>query len=330
MGWVINLHSKYWRDVFFRTELNVIVLQIFFAAVLLVAVSVSFNYLYRDLLQTLIQGITESILNNGSLTGQNILDSMEVLKARNFLNFFAITLFITLFFSYVIARVTLTPVRNALKSQKRFIGDVAHELRTPLSVLKANNEVALLDDMREDLKDIFKSNIEELDRASAIINNLLSFSNLIRPEQMKFIHVDMSLVIDTAISKLESLANSKGTEIIVKKIGPTGVYGNPTALEQIVINLVKNSINYSKPSGHVTIKVEPDYYDVNRLIFSVEDDGIGISEKDLEHIFEPFFRAETSRNKKQGTGSGLGLTIVSELVKIHRACISMVLLDLLK
>ncbi len=316
VGWVTNLHNKYWRDVFFRTEVNVIFLQILFATTLAVIVSISFNYLYRDILQTLIAGITENIKNNGSINGQTILDSMEVLKAKNFVSFFVTTIVITLIYSFIIAKVTLTPARNALKSQKRFISDIAHELRTPLSVLKTNSEVALLDESSKAIsRELLESNIEELDRASAIINNLLSFSNLIRPEQVKFDNVDLAKVVENTIKKVEMLADGKKITLSHDKFGSNNVLGNAVALEQICINLVRNAINFTPNGGHINIVTEQDYYE--NVILSVEDNGIGIAPKDLNHIFEPFYRAEISRNKKSG-GSGLGLAIVSELVKLHK------------
>ena len=318
-AWVTDLRNKYSGDIFFRTELNVVALQIGFAIVISIFLLTSFNYLYKDILQTLIQGITENIRSNGSVNGQDIFNSIQLVKAKNFVSFFIVTISITLIFSYVIAKITLTPARNALKSQKRFISDIAHELRTPLSIIKTNNEVALLDERRGSSRDILESNIEELDRASAIINNLLSFSNLIRPEQIRFSQVDMGKVVDTAVNKMEDLSRSKNVSILVKKTNPAAVLGNITALEQISINLLKNAIDYTSKDGRVTIEVRPDYNGFVTL--SVEDNGIGISEKDLLHIFEPFYRVDKARNRKTGN-TGLGLTIVSELVKLHGGKVS--------
>ena len=76
--------------------------------------------------------------------------------------------------------------------------------------------------------------------------------------------------------------------------------------------LLKNSINYSGDNGHITIRVGPDY--VGNTVMHVEDTGMGITKNDLLHIFEPFYKSERSRNRKHSS-SGLGLTIVSELVR---------------
>jgi signal transduction histidine kinase len=95
--------------------------------------------------------------------------------------------------------------------------------------------------------------------------------------------------------------------------------GNPTALTQVISNLLKNAINYTPPGGQITLAVSANPY--GEIELYVRDTGIGIARKDLDHIFEPFFRAERSRTRAQG-GSGLGLTITSELVKLHNGKIS--------
>ncbi len=318
-GWATDLRNKYWRDVFFRTEANVIVLQILFAAIVCAIVAVFFNYLYKNILETIISGIAESIQNHGSITGQEIFDSIQIIKTKYFYSFLSLTIFITLGFSYIIARVTLTPARNAMATQKRFVSDIAHELRTPLSVIKTNIEVALLGEIPNDLQKTLRDSIAELNKISEIMNNLLSFTNLIRPERIQFNRVNMSDIIDMSVKKLGSLSKNKNIGFSIKKTDPSHVWGNATALEQIAVNVLKNAIMYSLSFGTIIITVEPDYR--GNVVFSVEDHGAGISQKDLAHIFEPFYRAEKSRNRKSG-GSGLGLTIASELVKLHSGKIS--------
>ncbi len=320
MGWAIGLRNKYLGDIFFRTEFNVIFLQVAFALALTILVAISFDSIYKEILQTIITGIAESIKLNGNFTASDIASSIELVKAKNFLGFFIVAVSITLVFGYIIARMTLYPTRNALKSQKRFIGDIAHELRTPLAIIKTNSEVALIgSNLNKETERIFRNNIEELDRVSAIINNLLTFNNLVHPEQVQFASVSLGDVVDSSVKKLDDLIKKKQINLTVKKTEPHSVWGNAIALEQIVTNIIKNAINYNNIGGKVLVTVEPDYR--GSIVFTVEDTGIGISQKDLVHIFEPFFRAEKSRNRQYGS-SGLGLTIVSELVRLHSGKIS--------
>ncbi len=314
-GFSADIKNKYLSDLFFRSEFNVILLQFVFASILLLLVGFSFNYLYRDVSDILIKSITESVLSGVQVSGSDILNAIHSVKTEKFYGFLVLTTLITLCFSYIIAKITLSPVRNTLQSQKRFVSDIAHELRTPLSVIKASSELALMDNkVSPDIRKTLTSIIAELDRTSEIINNLLSFSSLNRPERVNFTNVDLGVVIDSAIGKLKDLAENKNLSISVRKIGPHSVWGNATALEQVVVNLVKNSISYTPHGGNISLKIEPDYR--GSVILTVQDSGIGISRDDLLHIFEPFYRAERSRNRQSGS-SGLGLTIVSEIIKLH-------------
>ncbi len=314
-GWATDLKIKYWNDPFNRSQLNVIAVQVIFALLLISFVYIYYNYLYKDIFQTIIDGITQSIQSNKSISGEEIAFSMQTTKEYYFATFFLIALIITIVFSYLISKITLTPARDALESQKRFISNLAHELRTPISIIKTNMEVSLLDtDMKKDFKKMIESNIEELDRASEVINNLLTFNKLIRPEKISFDVVDLSLVVESAANKLKGLAEKKNITVKIKKTPPDTVWGNKTALDQIVVNLFKNSINYTPKNGFIDITIEPDYR--GGISLRIQDNGVGIAKEDLKHIFEPFFRAEKSRHRGLGS-SGLGLTIVSELIKLH-------------
>ena len=168
--------------------------------------------------------------------------------------------------------------------------------------------------MSADLKHTLTSNVEELDRISDIINNLLSLSALIRPERIKFTSFELAHVVDDVVEKYAKLAQVNQQEIVVKKSPETNVSGNVTAVEQIVGNLLKNAINYTPKRGTVVITTSPAPNGFVEL--SIKDTGIGIPRKDLFRIFEPFYRTDQSRTRARG-GTGLGLAIVSELVKLH-------------
>src|ERR1700722_13053888 len=178
---VTGLLNKYRFDPFFHTETNIILLQIAFALILLGVVGTSFSLLYRDISQAIVDGIRQGIATqNSSAMGPAIVAQIEHIREENLATIVAIIIGTTVVFGYVIARVTLAPARNALAAQKQFIGNIAHELRTPLAVIKTNTEVALLENnMNAEMKGMLQSNIGELDRISEIINNLLSLSVLV-------------------------------------------------------------------------------------------------------------------------------------------------------
>lgn len=312
-GWL----SKYRVDPFFRTEVNVVSLQVAFALVILVIVAGAFSVLYHNVSQAIVEGLKAGIATNASsAVAPSIVDELQQLKTENLGAIVLAVVFTTALFGYIVARITLAPTRNALAAQKQFIGNIAHELRTPLSVLKTNTEVALLENnMTPDMKAVLESNVEELDRISEIINNLLSLSALIQPERVEFSFVDLSMVVSDVVEKFSALAKRGGHQMTVRKGPETAVWGNATALTQIVSNLLKNAITYTPHGGHIRVTVEPSPNNHVELI--VQDSGVGIARKDLYRIFEPFYRGDPSRTRGAG-GSGLGLAIVSELIKLHR------------
>ncbi len=319
--WATVWLNKYKSDPFFRTEVNVLGLQIAFAVVILGVVGTSFSLLYHDVTAALVQGMRATLTSESPATlGPSIVQEIQQLRTQNLIGVVSVIVLTTALFSYIIARVTLTPARNALAAQKQFIGNIAHELRTPLAVIKTNTEVALMENhVAPEIKATFESNVEELDRISEIINNLLSLSALITPERMEFAAVDLSKVVDEAVEKYSQLASRNAQEITVRKGPETWVWGNSTALQQVVGNLLKNALSYTARGGHVRIRVEPAVD--HSVELTVQDSGVGIARKDLFRIFEPFYRADPSRGRGVG-GSGLGLAIVSELVKMHHAKIT--------
>lgn len=277
------MQARYESDLFFRTSVNIVALQAGFATLCVVAFGLS-------------------LLNPGQ--GWVIFLGVIILA---------------LLCGVLLSRFTLGPARDTARYQKLFISNIAHELRTPLSTIKTSSEVALLDDeLPEPLKATFQEIVEELNRISEIINNLLSLNTLTRPERMQFSSVDIAPLAEEAVKRLMPLARERGIKVILKKEPGALVWGNSMALEQVMTNLIKNALSYTPrdSGGMVTVTVRPS--DAGQVLFAVSDTGIGISQQDLFHIFEPFYRADTSRNRQvQQSGSGLGLTIVNEMVRTH-------------
>jgi signal transduction histidine kinase len=300
---------------------HVVLLHAAFAVVILGLVGASFTLLYHDISAAVLRSMQNALLGASPETlGAALVRELDDIRQQNLTTIIAVIILTTILFGYIIARITLAPTRNALESQKQFIGNIAHELRTPLSVIKTNTEVALLDDsVKSDMKETLLSNVEELDRISEIINNLLSLSALVRPERIEFSAVDLSAITTDIVQKFSALARRGEHQVTLRKSPDAQVWGNATALQQIVGNLIKNAISYTPRGGHIRVTVEP--APGNHVELIVQDSGIGIARKDLFRIFEPFYRADPSRTKGQG-GTGLGLAIVSELIKMHHGKIT--------
>ena len=315
--------DNYNSNPFFRTEVNIVGLQLAKLLFLLTVIGLTATAMYGDVSLAVSNGIRAALLPHAypDAISLSVIDQIASMRSRAvFVSATAIVI-VTVVFSYIITRLALAPVRNALESQKQFIGNVAHELRTPIAIIKTNTEVSLMaEEVSPNLKKVLESTIEELDRTSEIINNLLSLSASMRPEKVEFTDVDLGTVVEQTMGKMRKLSDPKQLEIELRMSERRVVLGNAVALEQIVTNILKNAITHTSRRGRILIAIEPVH--PNYIEFTIRDSGVGIARKDLFRIFEPYYRADPSRNRSGG-GSGLGLTIVSELVKLHGGKISL-------
>jgi signal transduction histidine kinase len=281
-SWEKYTHS-YQSDLFFRTAVHIVALQLGFALLCIGA-----------------------ILFVATSAGQGLA-------------MLAALLALSIGAAGMLIRLSLKPARDNLRHQKLFISNVAHELRTPLSIIKTNSEVALMDPALDPgLGATFKEIIGELNRISDIINNLLSLNALARPERMQFKNLDLIPLTEAVVMRYQALARERAIRLSVRCERGSIVWGNAVALEQVISNIIKNALSYTpaKDSGSVTVTLRPQE---GMVLLEVADTGVGMTQEELLHIFEPFYRADSSRNRKgQEEGSGLGLTIVNEMVRAHR------------
>jgi two-component system, OmpR family, sensor histidine kinase ResE len=280
---------KYQTDVFLKTEVNIIGLHVAYACLILLFSVGSIFFVSRERIESVLMLVVV-------IVGATIL------------------------FGYLVAKRALTPARTALTAQKEFIGNIAHELRTPLAIIKANTEILLMERRGDQhTRESLESSIEELNRISEIINNLLTLNVLVQPEQMTFEEVDFGTIIRRVVATSARPPRDKAIRLKVRVGADCLVLGNAAALEQIATNLIKNALEHTN-SGEITLTAE--CRDDQIFEFSVRDTGTGIKQADLFRIFEPFYRGDRARTRSGSVGSGLGLTIVSELIKLHKGRIS--------
>lgn len=322
VAWAIASTDSFRFNPFVRATVLMIGLQVVLVAIKIAVFWWAINYVQSVTVDTISQHI--ELAAQGIAAPESLTNDIAKVRTRTLALVFSGLVLLTAVFGFLMARFALRPTRNSLQFQKRFIGNVAHEIRTPMAIIKTNTEVALMDpSVSPDVREVFEETITELDRMSETINNLLTFDNLVRPGAMKTVPVDMAALARTVVDRHEELAESRGVSLTLKTSTNSYVQGNGTALEQVVTNLVKNAINYTPKDQEkmVTVAVEHDLS--GKIIVMVVDQGIGIAQRDLYHIFEPFYRADTSRARGVGTGSsGLGLAIVNEIVRIHHGSIS--------
>jgi signal transduction histidine kinase len=312
---VTGFVHRYRDDSFLRTEVNLIALQ-FGYALLVVAVSTTALYiLYHEVLRGVTAAIVTALTSATPTSPEGVLGNLEVVRTRNIIALVATIFATATIFGYLVTRFALAPARDALAAQKRFIGNIAHELRTPLSVIRTNTEVRLLDpNVSKEARAVHESNLEELNRISNLINNLLTLNALLRPGELPFGNVDLGKIVGRVFERLAPLARRHKVRMKMRVTRGYPVWGNRAALEQIVTNLVKNAVQHTQ-KGEVRVAVGPALHGIE---LDIVDTGTGIRHEDLLRIFEPFYRGDRARTRSGGSGSGLGLTIVNELIKLHR------------
>jgi len=207
----------------------------------------------------------------------------------------------------------VTEIRKLERIRSDFIGNVTHELKTPLTSIKGFIETLKTSknvDKKTELR-FYKIIEMETERLSNLINDMLVLSE-IETTKGKNEEYNVKKTIQEVLDLLNYLKSEKNVEIKVQHWREDIlIKGDKDRFKQMLINLIENGIKYNQDGGYVKISykvVEKD------ILLKVEDNGIGIEEKDLDRIFERFYRADKSRNRGTG-GTGLGLAIVKHIVK---------------
>ena len=197
-------------------------------------------------------------------------------------------------------------------AQKQFSANAAHELRTPLAVIRTKLEVFEKTEHFEikDYADILTMVRMQTDRLSHVIDLLLEMTELQSAKRSD--SIQLSEIIEEVICDLASVGDKKNISLI-QKSGDARITGNDTLIYRAIYNLIENAIKYNHPGGHVTVEVQLCEPFASILI---SDTGSGINPTDWDHIFEPFFRVDKSRSRDLG-GAGLGLALVKEIAQQH-------------
>lgn len=223
---------------------------------------------------------------------------------------------------YFLAGRTLQPIKEMVDDQNRFITDASHELRTPLTALRSEIEVNLRDEKLsvEEAKQLLASNLEEVENLQALSDNLLQLAQNQKPQAITISHkILLSVIIDEALHKVQALAKKKEITLEKKKIGKYTIQGDKQHLIQLFVILLENAVKYSPEKTIVTITTKSVDHSI---LITVADQGIGIEKKDMPHIFDRFYRADTSRTKQDVSGYGLGLSIAKKIIDTHNGEIS--------
>lgn len=251
--------------------------------------------------------------------GQQAIDEARhnIIKSLFMLNL--LILIIAGGLSYYLARRTLQPIEESHDAQSRFTADASHELRTPITAMRTETEVTLLDPKLslKDAKSQLRSNLEELDKLASLSENLLGLARLtsttIRKE--KILAND---VVQSAVERVKHKAEIKNILIDAQVPEQLQILADTPSITEALVTLLDNAVKYSSEKTVITIIARND-----RLssIISVRDAGEGISDVDQQHVFDRFYRADAARTQSDKNGYGLGLSIAKRIVDLHQGSI---------
>ena len=217
----------------------------------------------------------------------------------------------------------LTRLKASLTTQKRFLADAAHQLKTPLAGLRMQAELAQREANPQDIRNSLQQIAHSSTRATHTVNQLLALARAeTTGRTLPSAHIDMARLVMGVVR--DSVPRALEHEIDLGYEGPEELpeechmNGNPTLLQEMTRNLVDNAIHYTGRGGVVTARVLFDRFS-GVLILQVEDNGPGIPENERELVLQPFYRALGTNVD----GSGLGLAIVHEIAQQHSAAVQM-------
>lgn len=201
---------------------------------------------------------------------------------------------------------------RAIRRERAFTRAAAHELKTPLAVLRTHAEA-----LREDIDPARRQEylgivVEESDRMAALVGSLMDLSRLENGGTLQREPLDLTALVENCATRLTLPAEQKGLRLVTR-LDPAAVLGDPLRLEEAVDNLLDNALRHCTPHGTVTITLTPKGRSIQ---LTVDNDGDPIPPEQLDRLFEPFYRGDQGRSRSDG-GTGLGLAIVRAVTEAH-------------
>lgn len=212
----------------------------------------------------------------------------------------------------MVVQRALLPIRTSISRQRDFVADAAHELRTPLSIIRAAGEMLLRDGIGDKREEMAQITLEETGHMTRLVTDL---SLLARSDtgglDFERTSVNFSDLVTSVASDTEVLAEDRGATVTVKADRNIGVIGDQSRLRQLILILIDNALKHTPPGGEVSTTID---IARRRVRLRVIDSGPGLAPEDMKRVFDRFYRSSTSRT---GEGTGLGLAIAQSIVHAH-------------
>lgn len=218
--------------------------------------------------------------------------------------------------SYLLARRTLKPIEAAHQAQVRFTAEASHELRTPLAAMRADSEVALMEKGNNTrLRHALQDNVRDIQKLEDLSSHLLDISRYKTTLPNSRQPLDLDNIVSEVLKQLNRAISGKQLEMRLD-IQPVQIIGDHRAIQQLITLVLDNAVKYSRQNGVITTSLK---LEDSTAVLIIKDEGIGIPQADLSHIFEPFYRSKNVTADKQNiAGHGLGLSLAREIVKTHK------------
>ncbi len=212
----------------------------------------------------------------------------------------------------------LARLQQNVVAQQRFIADAAHQLRTPLTGLKTQAQLAMRDNDPAELRHALRQILLGVNRASHLVDQLLTLARAEtsgRTEQL-LLPIDLHALLREVVENWVPQALAKGIDLGYEPAGAVMINGNAFLLQEMINNLLDNALRYTPRGGQVTVRIveQGDF-----ALLEVEDNGQGIADDEVLKVFDRFYRVEGNDSE----GSGLGLAIVREIAEVHQAAASL-------
>lgn len=257
----------------------------------------------------------------GRVRNAPTIEELKEIKHRSLYTLIGVNSFILIISSaaaYALAGKTLRPIQQMMEEQKEFVSNASHEFRTPLATLHAQLEGALLESKISDTeaRELIQSNLEEVQRLSQLTKNLLALSRFdAQVEEHSPQQVTVQSLLTSAVRSMTLRSQQKKIHL---RLQPTvhHVVVDPEAITEAVAIVLENAIKYSPSKSTITLTATAEG---KWVVIAIADQGVGIEEQDLPHLFERFYRADKSRSKVEGFG--LGLPIAQRLIHSNQGTI---------
>ena len=225
---------------------------------------------------------------------------------------------------YLLSGRALRPIKTAMESQRTFIADASHELRTPVAVVRTNAEL-LKRHFEPDTAQTAGSDqvalddiLSESDRLGRMVDQMLTLAEADAGQRTVLTaEVSLNELVDQVTRSMRSLAEAREISLNAQLNSDISLSGDPSRLRELLTVLLDNAVKYTDAGGRVDVSVRKEH---RKAIITVSDNGPGIPSEALPHVFDRFYRVDEARSRESG-GTGLGLAIARHIVEAHSGTI---------